>query len=629
MNKEGSKPRSTEYKPSVPPISATSATSATSAASSASTTPTIVKPLQSPSSASKLPTVEKSTVYNSSSSSKSTTPLRYSASATATVAKPTQRATVWKAPASTWPPRFSTSATSATSATSGRPPRYAASAASATSNPLGFNKIYNCQTNRLNRDLLNEDVYNNLYYKYNDDLIEDKTLESLNSNEFIKKNILDLGHYMLTISDISAHPTVYKTYISDLISKELNYYNIIYLSSIFDSFLQTFTYESDVFNIDRLDLTEEDSIKLNGLKDLFGKSNIYHSYLSCSTVASLIDIEGFTEMLLLNFFYYYITCKYYNEKYFNIDKQLFIQIILFKLITCIVQRCISSFGKHFNKININRSESRSRLNPADASASASTFDSERETSKHRSIIKGLFYILYLILYEFYNYSYAITSIFAVVENIKFILSSQEGIDIAELNIFFSEVNEHRLHDFICKYNFNLNRIIERITRLDDDNTETFKSEYKIRIISLLNEIKLLLVNDIFFQNMCKFFDMIFIPNTNILNNKSIIITNNTQKKRKGDFIYINNILQYLYIVNEIMEELCDERIEERDREEEEEQKRIKLEKEKEERKETEQAGFTFVKPKNPNPKPTSRGNQQTTIWSKSKSNPKSKPNSKF
>jgi hypothetical protein len=74
-----------------------------------------------------------------------------------------------------------------------------------------------------------------------------------------------------------------------------------------------------------------------------------------------------------------------------------------------------------------------------------------------------------------------------------------------------------------------------------------------------------------------------------------------------NFIYINNILQYLYIVNEIMEELCDERIKEREKEE------------------TEQAGFTFVKPK----KPTSRGNQQTTVWSKSNPNPNPKSNPKY
>jgi len=418
---------------------------------------------------------------------------------------------------------------------------------------------------------------------------------------------------MLTISNTPEHPNVYKTYISELISRELNYYNIIYLSSIFDSFFQTFTYESNVFNIERPDLTEEDRDKLNVLKDLFGKSNIYHSYLSCSTVTSVISITGFREMLLLNFFYYYITCKYYNEKYFNIDKQLFIQIILFKLITCIVQRCISSFGTHFDKININRSESSSKLNPSDASASE--FDVDKETHKHRSIIKELFYILYLILYEFYNYHDVIISIIAVVKNIKFILSSQEGINIHELNLFFSEVGDKdRLFDFIYKYNFILNNIIiERVTPLD--NTAPFKSEYKIHIISLLNEIKLLLVNDIFFQNMCKFFDMRFIPNTNILNNSSIIISNNIMRKDKHHFIYIYNILQYKDIVNEIMEELYDERIKER------------------EKKETEQAGFIFVKPK----KLTSRANQQTTVWSKSnhnpkfnpKSNPKSNPKPKF
>jgi hypothetical protein len=391
--------------------------------------------------------------------------------------------------------------------------------------------FYNCNNNNLNKKEIKK-VYDNIFNNYKEDVININTSELYNSTnsdinyklyDFIRN--LNSNHINTTINKIilnskgSIRIIDCIVYIEEQIINDLNYNDCVYISYLFDILFYLNKYTSAI-------------IRNPHILTIFNLSKEYHTYLSCNILKS--DLFNDDRYLLLFYFYhFFINCKFYNKEYFKIDKQLFIQIILFKIINCIVQRCISAFGVY---------------NPSMSSSSYIVTD---EDKSHQNIIKNLIYIYYLILEEFYDDTNALKCTKNIIRLIETIISDQQLKSLIILKTFFSIYMTGSARNITMvqlKKSLNIS-----IGRVNDIDLTLFKSNYPNYITSLLNEIKILLINDKYFEKICIYIDNKYIPYINIIEDKSTSIISNDMLSHDIRFINIYKLLDCIKIRDSIME----------------------------------------------------------------------------
>jgi hypothetical protein len=400
-------------------------------------------------------------------------------------------------------------------------------ASSATSKP-NLSDFYNCDNNKLNEKEIKK-VYDNIFNNYKEGVININTSQLYNStnsdinlklSDFIRN--LNSNHINTKINKIILKPTENIRiidcidYIENQIINDLNYNDCIYISYLFDILFYLNKYTSAI-------------IRNPHILTIFNLSKEYHTYLSCNILKS--DLFNDDRYLLLFYFYhFFINCKFYNKEYFKIDKQLFIQIILFKIINCIVQRCISAFGVY------------------NQSMSSSSYTVTQQDESHQNIIKNLIYIYYLILEEFYDDTNALKCTKNIIRLIETIISDQQLKSFIILKTFFSTYMTGSARNItMSQLKADLNKSINRINDLT-----SFESNYTNYITSLLNEIKILLINDKYFFKICSYIDNNYIPYINIIKDKSTSIISNDNLLHGTTFIHIYKLLNYIEIRNSIM-----------------------------------------------------------------------------